>query len=254
MQSVTPRVIVEAIDDMFPPMQVDLDSRRIDHRWHVQVRALLGLLEQLPKEFVTLASRDYVEFERCRAALATAIPAWSLHGTYPVPDVGGKDAVERIRRLMMICPDALPPPQPEFPFVKNEDLRFEIEDRVRAAWIDFGANEWLGATTFAAVALETVLLWEVKQSIRFERQNAAVKTKKKSPDEMLLGELVEAAVATGSISDDAAKLAQLARDARNLLHPGKAARTGWRCNKATALTAFAALYQVANELSRKSES
>jgi hypothetical protein len=63
----------------------------------------------------------------------------------------------------MKCQDELPPLEPEFPFVTDMDTRLGIEDRIRAAWIDFNAKEWLGATTSAAVALEAVLLWEVKR-------------------------------------------------------------------------------------------
>jgi hypothetical protein len=42
--------------------------------------------------------------------------------------------------------------------------------------------------------------------------------------------------------------ADLARDARNLIHPGKATRSGAACSKATALMALAAVYKVADDL------
>jgi hypothetical protein len=140
--------------------------------------------------------------------------------------------------LLAECSNELPPPEREFPFITEEDIRLGIEDRARAAWIDFSAREWLGATTSAAVALEAVLLWEVKRL----RSSALVRNKaEKRPDDLVLAELIKEVSDKGSISDGAAKQAHLALDARNLVHPGKVARSGTACDKATALAAFAGL-------------
>jgi hypothetical protein len=134
--------------------------------------------------------------------------------------------------LLAECANELPPPEPEFPFISDEDTRLGIEDRTRAAWIDFNAREWLGATTSAA--------------------EDASKKPEKNPDNMVLADLIEEACNQGAISDGAAKQAHLARDARNLIHPGKVARSGTACDKATALAAFAGLYRVASELKSSS--
>jgi hypothetical protein len=105
----------------------------------------------------------------------------------------------------------------------------------------------LGATTSAAVALEAVLLWEIKRLRRSGLEEVRKKAEK-SPDEMVLAELIDEAMDKRSISGGAAKQAHLARDARNLVHPGKVARSGIACDKATALSAFAGLYRIASEL------
>jgi len=127
-------------------------------------------------------------------------------------------------------------------FITDIDIRNGIEDRLHAAKIDFEAREWLGATTFASVALEAILLWQVKQM--------CIHTGKKSPDEMKLGELINLANDEKLISEGAAKQSRLAQDARNLIHPGKVARSGVSSSKASALTALAAAYRVAEELNR----
>jgi hypothetical protein len=246
---ITPRQIVEAINSMFGQSATDLGS--IPH-WKSEVRTLLSLLDKLPADLVTLPFHDLLEFERCRAVLATALPKWDLGGAQDA-SIESKNPVERIRRLLMGCPNELPPPEPEFPFVTNDDIRLGIEDRTRAAWIDFNAKEWLGATTSAAVALETILLWEVKRMRDAAGGDGAGTKQSKMPDDMVLGELINETRALGSISEDAAKQARLARDARNLIHPGKVARSGSPCNKATVLTALAGLYQVASECGRAFE-
>ena len=159
----------------------------------------------------------------------------------PARDVGGKDAVERIRRLMKRCHDELPPTEPELPFILDADIRLGIEDRIHAAWTDFSACEWMGATTFGGAALEALLLWALKRVKLREMP-------KRPLDEMALAELIRLAVKNQVIDEASERQASLARDARNLIHPGKALRSGEACNKTTALTALTAVYRVIDEL------
>ena len=248
MPDVTPQQIIEAINIMFGQPLSELELPR--HHKQAEVRALLGLLDQLPNALITLPFYKYLEFERARAALLTVLPRWNLGEMTIGPGVGGKNPVAVLARLLAECPNDLPPPEPEFPFITDEDIRLGIEDRTRAAWVDFSAREWLGATTSAAVALEAVLLWEIKR-LRKSALEGVRKKAEKSPDDMVLAELIEEALVKRSISDGAAKQAHLARDARNLVHPGKVARSGTACDKATALAAFAGLYRIASELRTK---
>ena len=252
MPIITPRQIVEAINSMFGQPTTDLGS--VPHWKQSEVRTLLSLylLDQLPPDLVNLPFHDFLEFERCRAVLATALPKWDIHGAQEA-SIDSKNPVERIRRLLTGCPNELPPPEPEFPFVTDDDIRLGIEDRMRAAWIDFNAKEWLGATTSAAVALEAILLWEVKRMRAATSGDDSSTKRGKEPNDMVLAELISETLAFRSISEDAAKQAHLARDARNLIHPGKVARSGTPCDKATALTTLSGVYQVASELSRAFE-
>jgi hypothetical protein len=73
--------------------------------------------------------------------LATTLAGWNVgDDLHKAKDVGGKDAVERIRRLMQRCGDELPPPEPELPFIADLDLRLGLQDRLHAAWTDFQAR------------------------------------------------------------------------------------------------------------------
>jgi hypothetical protein len=239
MPAIVPSQIIFAIDSMFGPNRSELDGRMVQHTHKVQVHALLAMLDEVPRQLIDLNAQDYLELSQCRAVLATALPAWNLGSIAPANAVGGKDVVERIRRLMMQCHDQLPPPEPELPFIDEDDIRLGIEDRIQAAWTDFNAREWMGATVLAGHAIEALLLW-------------AVKTKggpsKKPPDKLHLHELIAEAALQSFISTDCKQLANLAKDARNLIHPGRATRSGTVCSKATALTALSAIYKIAEEL------
>jgi hypothetical protein len=243
MPRILPSQIVEAIDTLFGVNRGELDGRAVAQIYRAEVHALLALLDEVPGELIDLGSVDYLELTRCRAVLATTLVRWNLGDVAPARDVGGKDAVERIRRLMKKCHDELPLAEPELPFISDEDIRFGVEDRIHAAWIDFNAREWMGATVFAGAALEALLLWALK------RVNPA-ETPKQALDKLHLTDLIRLAVTNHLIDEAAERQASLAKDARNLIHPGRALRSGDACNKTTALTSLTAVYRVIDELKR----
>jgi hypothetical protein len=142
---------------------------------------------------------------------------------------------------MALCRDQLPPPEPELPFIAEDDVRLGLEDRIQSAWIDFRANEWLGATVLAGHVLESLLLWALKKQSSSSTTQAAY-------DRQTLHELIAEAEKLNLISSEGRQQADLARDARNLIHPGKAKRSNTVCSKATALTALAAVYRIADDL------
>lgn len=241
MTTMKPRQVAEAIQGMFGRSPNDLDSGNPNYSKQVEVRTLLSLLDSLPRELLALPFDELVEFERCRASLATILPSWNLGEPRLLPAVNGKNPVERIRLLLSKCPDELPRPEPELLFMTDDELRADAEAKVYAAWVDFRASEWLGATVFAACALESILLWEVKQA---GAVSEAVANKQHLVD------LIKTARKEKLIAERSADLAHLARDGRDLLHPGRAAREGTQCSKATALTALAAVTEIAEELNK----
>ena len=241
MPKVLPSQVVEAIDNLFGAKRNELDGRAVTHVYRAEVHALLALLDEVPRELIDLGSGEYLEFTRCRAVLATSLVRWNLGDIVPARDVGGKDAVERILRLMKQCHDEQPPAESELPFISDADIRLGIEDRIHAAWTDFSAGEWMGATVFAAAALESLLLWALKRVKHSE-------TPERPLDELHLADLIRLAVKNRVIDEACGRQAGLAKDARNLIHPGKALRSGEACNKTTALTALTAVYRVIDEL------
>jgi hypothetical protein len=64
----------------------------------------------------------------------------------------------------------------------------------------------------------------------------------------VLFQYIEVAVELKLITADTAIAARLAKDFRNLIHPGRAKRLGQECNRGTTLSAVAALEHVVNDL------
>jgi hypothetical protein len=234
MPNILPSQIAQAIDSFFGASRNEIYSQHITAVHRVEVHALLSLLDEIPRELIDLPFPDYSEFLRCRAVLATALARWNVgDDLHKVRDVGGKDPIVRIQRLMSQCQDQLPPPEPEMPFIQDLDARKGIEEQIHAAWTDFNAREWMGATVFAGVALEALLLWALKRCNGVPPDDALRSTRKKSLDDLHLPELIDEATKANIINADSASLARFAKDARNLIHPGRVARSGSSCSKAT---------------------
>jgi len=101
----------------------------------------------------------------------------------------------------------------------------------------------MGATVFAGAALEALLLWALKQVM-------LTNMPKRPLDQLHLADLINLASANGVIDTATEQQAGLAKDARNLVHPGRALRSGEACNKATALAALAAVYRLIDQLKK----
>jgi hypothetical protein len=187
MARILPSQIIDAIDSLFGPNRNEFDGRAVTHVFRPEVHALLALLEEVPRELIDLPAADYLELSRCRAVLATSLARWNLGDISPARDVGGKDPVERIRRLIKRCHDEFPPAEPGLAFICDEGIRLGIEDRIHAAWTDFNAREWMGATVFGGAALEAPLLWALKHVKLAEPPGRAL-------DQLHLAELIRLAV------------------------------------------------------------
>jgi hypothetical protein len=101
----------------------------------------------------------------------------------------------------------------------------------------------------AGSAVEAILLWKIKacdpkilsQAVAAYDTKAKQPLGGKDPEYWALGEYITVAREGKLISETTAKAADLCREFRNLIHPGRVLRTGADASKATALTALAAM-------------
>ena len=130
------------------------------------------------------------------------------------------------------------------PFIDNADILLGIEDRLRAAWTDFDAREWMGATVFAGAALELFLLWALKRDLHAAES-------KRPLDELHLADLIDLATKYRVI-DEASARASVSREGCAQPYSSRQSITlGEACSKATALTALAAVYRVIDDLKKR---
>jgi len=103
----------------------------------------------------------------------------------------------------------------------------------------------------AGSVVEALLLWALLQQNQVTISATAAKLGLKvSPklEDWGLHQYIEVAAELNVITADTATQCRLAKDFRNLIHPGRAQRLAQVCNRGTALSAVAAVEHVVNDL------
>jgi hypothetical protein len=137
-------------------------------------------------------------------------------------------------------PDSAPAPNTTEPgFIPDADLRADLHRDLGEVNRSLQNGEWKGATVLAGSIVEAPLLWALQHKktdveLRAAAASLGIDLAKKPLQRWDLSELIKCAHATDLISEFARAAADLARDFRNFIHPGKAMRLAKKCNRATA--------------------
>jgi hypothetical protein len=144
-------------------------------------------------------------------------------------------------------------------FINDAEVRENILRDVGATYRALNNNEWKAATVLGGATIEALLHWRLTQPTPTSTEISAAVSKLKaampksnfpsSQDDWVLFHFIAVADALKLIKANTAKAADLARDFRNLIHPGVAVRKNQPCDKATAHSAIAALEHVIRDLS-----
>ena len=161
-----------------------------------------------------------------------------------------------IRNAFERCPDGAPAPHVKrLPFVTDDRLRHTLETDLDGVDRALAGSEWKAATVLGGSVVEALLLWSIQQKPQ-ELQIALAKlqagTPKKNlgpdPEKWYLSDYIAVASEMNLIRPTTATQASLLTGFRNLIHPGRVARTGQACNRGTAHAAQAAIAFVIEDL------
>jgi hypothetical protein len=261
MASIVPSQVVHFIDQLFPQAgtQKEGDKFVLYRGNSMQMAALLALIDRIPGELIDLDGAQYCEFLSCQAALHDTIKTWetqdkSLSYVSGLPRL---NPITLIRRALAKCPDSHPAPStPGLEFIPDPEYRASLRDDLSQTNKALLNGEWKAATVLAGSLVEALLLSQLHQSESTRISEAVLKLrtdgKLKGPEKALeewhLSEYIEVALQLGLVTEDSAKQARLAKDFRNLIHPGREIRKNQSCNRGTALTAVAAVEHVIQDL------
>ena len=270
MPTVVPRQIVQFID---ATLNDHLGSDRViemDPRACGGLNTLLRLLEQVPSALLPSDPQTYVQFvlsqESIRYALEKAKNQDARSDLFRRFSLGPdgsdrKSQVHVIREALAMCPDETTPQlSTALAFIDKADLRAALLMDLEASHSALINGEWKAATVFAGALIEALLLWAIESKPEVDIQRAAsaaiaAGNLQKCPADnclnWVLHEFVEVAEHLKLIEADTAREVRLAKDFRNLIHPGRSKRLGQKCDRGTALLANAALEHVARDLSAK---
>jgi hypothetical protein len=257
MPRVVPSQVVEFIDQLFPNAQTTTQIQ-IHMGATGFLAAIVSFAKQIPPELITLSGQDLADYVLALSLIENVQQLWLSSGSHwKLPDHRGTSPIVLFRRALTKCPDEVPSPATaELLFIADVDLRDSIRRDVSAANQDMVNAEWKGATVLAGSATEALLLWGIQQKpgsvAAAVKALAAAGTLPQrphaNPERWTFIELIEVALQLGLITSETATQARLGKDFRNLIHPGRAARLGQVCDRATALSALAAVEHVVRDL------
>jgi hypothetical protein len=253
---------------MFPEMASDPKAGPGMDVTHVlNVTALAGLVQAVPPELILLDPENYAALVASTAALEAMPLAFQSTRAPEILHlrVRGFDAnpIWLIRSALANCPDEAPTIYTTvLGYIEDSELRDSIRLDLSAAQQALAQGEWKGSTVLSGAAIEALLLWRLQEHERKSPGEilmalamlVADKTLTHNPGADLegsswgLNQYVEVAAYLRIIKPDTATLVRLAKDFRNLIHPGRAARLRQKCDRATALSALAAVEAVGRDL------
>lgn len=227
------------------------------------ISVIVDAIEKIATELITLEGGEYVSFAVSLTTLKHALTRWDNEGgTYKIPvHTPGFDNVSPIillRSALAKCPDAAPiMGTSELNFIADIDLRNSLRLDISTSHSALIHGEWKAATVIAGSVIEALLLWSLQQKNPTDIGNSvrnrisAGKLDSNPGTNLLrwsLSPFIEVAHDLGLIRDITCEQCRIAREFRNLIHPGKTQRLGIRCTRGTAHSAIAAMEQVIEDL------
>ncbi len=263
MLRIVPSQARELIDQLFPRAGTH-HTFLVPFADTARLAAILSFVERIPDELLTITGQELSDFAAALAMAHRIQQIWSVRGeNVTLEDIRGVSPIVILRRGLAKCSDEAPAAgTTELTFLGDSELRDSIRRDISAANRDFVSGEWKGATVLAGSAVEALLLWAIQQAeaekpggitttiASLRQAGTLTRDPHSNPEHWQLIELIEVSFSLKLMSPEAATQARLGKDFRNLIHPGRAARLGQTCDRATALSALAAVEHVVRDLSR----
>ena len=264
-----PTQIIECMAFRFPQAKQQDKSGQpmialvIDHA--PAVSYLLSMVDSVPSHLIALEGDALAEFGEAVSGLRIAVNRWNQgEKNYELVFIQGRqrqNPLTLLRKHLAALRDEAPEPGTnELLFITDPDFRASLRGDLGSIDRLVANGEWKAGTVLGGSVVEALLLhalrdYEQKNSQQFQKAIQGLHTSgslQKKPssnlEDWVLHELTEVAATTGLIKPDTAAQCNIARNFRNLIHPGRAARLAQECNRGTALSALAAVEHVIADL------
>lgn len=263
MPRVVPSQVVDLIDRIFPwATQPQGKTEPLQFGHSRQVSVIVDYVEQVPPELISLEGNEYAMFAASLSTLRHALEVWPIQGGIYVvngtPGFGEFNPIDLLRNALVKCADDAPRPDiAELTLIEDKDFRDSLRRDVSTAHTALINGEWKPATVIAGSVVEALLLWALQQRIATDiatsrRNLIATGQLSRDPGNDLLSwglhPLIEVASDLKILSGTTTDQCKIAKDFRNLIHPGRAERLKTRCTRGTALSAVAAMEHVIEDL------
>lgn len=259
MARIVPSQVVKFILDTFPWVITAPTNPSVTMGLMPQLAGLVRLVDAIPPELITLQDSEWIRLTAGLEAIRITLVAWPTlgknHNLENIQSFDKLNPVTLIFRALSTCKDEYPSPSTVgLSFIEEADLRENLRTDIDVANRAFVNAEWKAATVLAGSVVEALLLWALRQRDPNTVEQAADEARcrhAKSPLEKWdLSEFITVAAILKVIGRETETQASLAREFRNLIHPGLQQRLSQSCTRRTALSALAAVEGVVEDLSR----
>ena len=218
------------------------------------ISTVIDLMDKLPDEFIIFSGDDYSNYRLGINVLSDLLVRWrdgNAHNGHVADAIGH---LRIVRELLSKCPNEVPSKSTaELSFIPETDLRDSIRNDISAANRALAEGLWKGATVLAGAAAEALLRWAIVERRSPTDVEAArvaiIPGANKDPDRWVLGQYIKVAQQLDLVHAETAKQTDLAREFRDLIHPGRATRLAKVCDRGTALSALASVEFIVRDLS-----
>jgi hypothetical protein len=252
MPRVVPSQIVTLIDDF---LRDNPDHLGLSAPHAPFLDAVVQLTSEIPEDLLSLSGEIYNRYIVAINTIKRIMLIWMRSTPGPIgADQRLRPALVEIRETLARCPDEAPSPATaELSFIPDADLRDSIRNDISAANRALHDGLWKASTVLAGAAAEALLRWaitEKKSSSDIETARAAIiPHARRDPNDWVLDGYIKVARELALIEDETETQADLAREFRNLIHPGRSTRLAKICDRGTALSALAAVEFIVRDLS-----
>jgi hypothetical protein len=263
MTRIVPSQVIETIDRLFtgPSKGVGTAALNVECIYHLQ--GIVRLVREVPNELLTVNAADFADLTIAIAAIELLMLRWSSgEGRYVIPPVSGEDVIHTIRRVLSKCPDeSSPAGTADLLFITDQQIRDSMIQDIGAANSALQNAEWKAASILGGAAIEALLHWKLSEpqtaativTTAMKKAVSSGKFRKSTSTDINDWRLVEFITIVRDldiIEEETHKQADTARDYRNFIHPGFAARRNQICDRATALAVLSGLEHVIRDISR----
>lgn len=246
MATVLPSEAVKLILKVCPHTSVN-SNPTLGHLDAKGLAAVIATVDEIPRELLAVDSATLTEFIEATAVVRYFIDECRTLGNNARGIPGSYVTV--IRDVLQKCPDqAVPAATASLSFIQDQGFRDDLRADIASVDASFKERDWKAATVMAGSVMEALLLWALQQKPAAAVQaqlnictsaGACGTPRRAAPEEWDLHHYIEVAAGLGFIKSDTASQLRIAKDFRNLIHPGRVVRLSKKCDRGTALAAAA---------------
>jgi hypothetical protein len=270
MPTVPPSQVVALIDLAFPWAASEASAGNDLVASHApSVGGIIALVDQLtPGVLSSLSPEEYAAFLGAIAAMRTSLGMWETpshtgyaHRLRPMAEFGNRSPVQAVRHALSKCPDETAAhASTELAFLADPEFEATLLLDISTASSALNNGEFKAASVIAGSVIEALLLWALRRRsahdhaaafAKWRAVNASARPLPRDIRQWSAEQYIEIARHVPVISEGSASAAALAKNYRNLIHPGRAERLQERPTLGSALLSVGAMRHLTDDINAR---